>query len=424
MRAIFISYRREDAEGQAGRLFDDLVMNFGEGSVFMDVAGIELGRDFRRAIDEQVASCGVLLAVIGKGWLDAKDESGRRRLDDPLDFVRLETASALKRDIPVIPVLVRGASMPRAEQLPPDLAELVYRNAVELTHARWDSDLQVLVKALRPHVGLLQKDVGGARSEPAVGAPGKAWAAGTVGPSGEHGVGVTSPIATAQSAKKSWRLIGIAAVSAVIVVAVVGYLGYVKVAERARLDRVTEAEKVHNGTTSTMRENPNPSAASPSTLNPIAPNQNANATQPTIQTNQDQRRFSPAQCGSIKDTRTNLEWVVGPDRNITWHEARQWVTKLGACGGGWRMPTIEEIRSLHNPAVTAGTGFYMNGRYFPAHIDPAFNAIGGGSWVWSNESAGGHNARSFNLNQGKAVEYDVTNTDYATRAFAVRNVRK
>jgi hypothetical protein len=196
MRAIFISYRREDAEGQAGRLFDDLVMHFGEDSVFMDVAGLEPGRDFRRAIDEQVASCGVLLAVIGKSWFDAKDESGRRRLDDPMDFVRLETASALKRDIPVIPVLVRGANVPRAEQLPPDLAELAYRNAVELTHARWDSDLQVLVKALRPHVELLQKDVGSAKTEPAVSVSGKAWTAGTVGPSGEPGVGGTAPVAT------------------------------------------------------------------------------------------------------------------------------------------------------------------------------------------------------------------------------------
>ena len=154
MRAIFISYRREDAEGQAGRLFNDLAEHFGEHSVFMDVAGIEPGRDFRKAIDEQVASCGVLLALIGKNWLDAKDASGRRRLDDPLDFVRLETASAMKREIPVIPVLVQGSSMPRAEQLPPDLAELAYRNGVELTHARWDSDVQVLIKALRPHMEL------------------------------------------------------------------------------------------------------------------------------------------------------------------------------------------------------------------------------------------------------------------------------
>jgi len=165
MRAIFISYRRDDAEGQAGRLFDDLTRYFGEASVFMDVAGIEPGRDFRRVIDEQVASCGVLLAMIGKNWLDAVDESGRRRLEDPTDFVRLETASALRRDIPVVPVLVHGARMPRAEQLPEDLTELAYRNGVELSHARWDSDVQILVKALNPYVESSQKSANSSHGE-------------------------------------------------------------------------------------------------------------------------------------------------------------------------------------------------------------------------------------------------------------------
>jgi TIR domain len=167
MRAIFISYRRDDAEGQAGRLFADLSEHFGDGSVFMDVAGIQAGRDFRRAIDEQVASCGVLLALIGRDWVDAADEAGRRRLDDPMDFVRLETASALKRDIPVVPVLVHGARMPRADQLPADLQELAYRNAVELTHPRWESDVQVLIKALAPHVGP-REDAGARATAPAV----------------------------------------------------------------------------------------------------------------------------------------------------------------------------------------------------------------------------------------------------------------
>ena len=152
MQAIFISYRREDTEGQAGRLFDDLVKYFGENGVFMDVVGIGAGKDFRHVIDGQVASCGVLLALIGRNWLTAADENGKRRLDDEKDFVRLETASALKRDIPVIPVLVRGAQMPRAEELPADLAELAYRNGVELNHARWESDVQLLVKALQPYI--------------------------------------------------------------------------------------------------------------------------------------------------------------------------------------------------------------------------------------------------------------------------------
>jgi hypothetical protein len=116
----------------------------------MDVAAIDVGRDFRRAIDESVATCGVLLALIGPGWLGEKNESGERRLDDPGDFVRMETACALRRDIPVIPVLVRGAKMPRSDQLPDDLKDLAYRNCVELTHVRWKSDVKVLISGLRP----------------------------------------------------------------------------------------------------------------------------------------------------------------------------------------------------------------------------------------------------------------------------------
>jgi TonB family protein len=150
---IFVSYRRSDSQGEAGRLFDDLVKQFGEDTVFMDVAAIEAGRDFRKAIEEGVTKCGVLLVVIGLEWLDAKDERGARRLNDSSDFVRIETASALKRDIPVIPVLVRGAKMPSAEQLPDELKELAYRNCIELTHARWRSDMQLLKEALRRLLG-------------------------------------------------------------------------------------------------------------------------------------------------------------------------------------------------------------------------------------------------------------------------------
>ena len=153
MRAIFVSYRRSDSEGEAGRLFDDLVTHFGEQMVFMDVAGIEAGRDFRKAIEESVAGCGVLLVMMGPSWATAKDENGQLRLEDPNDFVREEVASALRRDIPVIPVLVRGAKMPRAEQLPDSVKDLVFRNAVELTHARWKSDVQLFIESLRRLVG-------------------------------------------------------------------------------------------------------------------------------------------------------------------------------------------------------------------------------------------------------------------------------
>lgn len=128
-------------------------MRFGPRSVFMDVTAIEPGRDFRKAIDQSVATCSVLLAMIGQEWLDSTDSEGSRRLDDANDFVRIELASALQRDIPVVPVLVRGAKMPRVEHLPDDLKELAYRNAVELTHARWKSDVQVLLHALDPYLG-------------------------------------------------------------------------------------------------------------------------------------------------------------------------------------------------------------------------------------------------------------------------------
>lgn len=145
MESIFISYRREDSEGQAGRLYDDLAARFGDDRVFMDVAGIGVGSDFRKVIEERVARCAVLLVVIGKRWLDARDAAGQRRLDNPADFVRLETASALKREhITVVPVLIGGAAMPEARDLPPDLQALAFRNAAPLSHTRWQSDLDVL----------------------------------------------------------------------------------------------------------------------------------------------------------------------------------------------------------------------------------------------------------------------------------------
>jgi len=135
-------------------------------------------------------------------------------------------------------------------------------------------------------------------------------------------------------------------------------------------------------------------------------------------------RYSVGTCGAIKDSQTGLEWLVGEDRNLTWFEAQNWIVGLASCGGGWRMPTIEEIATLYDPSQRAGTGYYTEGRYFPAHVDPVFNAIGSGSWVWSGQRVGVGDARSFNLNQGKGVVYSATNTLYSTRAFAVRSFRK
>lgn len=150
--AIFISYRRDDSEGEAGRLFDDLTRAFGDDAVFMDVAGIKPGMDFRKAIEDNVSSCGVFLAMIGPTWATIANADGQRRLEDPNDFVALEIASALKREVPVIPVLVHDARMPAADLLPETLKPFAYRNSVELTHARWSSDVALLIEALKAYV--------------------------------------------------------------------------------------------------------------------------------------------------------------------------------------------------------------------------------------------------------------------------------
>ena len=150
--SIFISYRRDDAEGEAGRLYDDLTRAYGNDSVFMDVAGIAPGLDFRKAIDDNVAGCGVFLAIIGSQWAAITGSDGKRRLDDDNDFVRLEIASALARNIAVIPVLVHDARMPHPEQLPDNIKDLAYRNSVEISHARWNSDVQLLIDALKQYV--------------------------------------------------------------------------------------------------------------------------------------------------------------------------------------------------------------------------------------------------------------------------------
>lgn len=144
---IFISYRREDSAGYAGRLYDRLSQRFGNDQVFMDLT-IEPGVDFVERIDEGVSSCSVLIALIGDEWLTAELEGAGRRLDDPSDFVRLEISSALERGIPVIPVLVQGARMPRPEELPEALEELARRNAIELSDARWDYDVGRLIETL------------------------------------------------------------------------------------------------------------------------------------------------------------------------------------------------------------------------------------------------------------------------------------
>jgi hypothetical protein len=146
---VFISYRRADSAGYSGRVMDRLDRELGRDLVFMDVDAIPLGTNFSKVLHEEVAKCGVLLAVIGPNWFDARDEHGNRRLDNPNDFVRIEIAAALQRNIPVIPILLEGARIPKADELPEDLKELALRNGMEIRHASFQDDMNRLIRGLK-----------------------------------------------------------------------------------------------------------------------------------------------------------------------------------------------------------------------------------------------------------------------------------
>jgi len=144
---IFISYRHKDSAAWAGWLSDRLANHFGLGQIFKDIDSIHPGDDFAAAISDAIASCQVLLALIGDRWLTVADKAGRR-LDNPKDFVRREIETALGLGIHVIPILLDGTTMPDADQLPPSMAGLSAREALDLSANRFDSDFGRLLEAL------------------------------------------------------------------------------------------------------------------------------------------------------------------------------------------------------------------------------------------------------------------------------------
>lgn len=157
MSGIFISYRRHDSQSAAGRLADFLERSFGTDQIFRDVETIEPGVDFVQAIEKAIASCQVMLVIIGPRWLTITDEQGQRRLDKADDWIRIETKLALQRNIRVIPVLVENAQPPAMDALPDEIKSLARREAHELSDKRWDYDVQCLIEALEKIPGIRRK---------------------------------------------------------------------------------------------------------------------------------------------------------------------------------------------------------------------------------------------------------------------------
>jgi hypothetical protein len=163
---IFISYRREDEIGYAARLYESLSDTFGQDSLFFDIDSIPPGFDFVEYIDEQVAASDIVLVVIGRHWLSATDKYGRRRLDNPEDFVRVEIEAALKQQKHVVPILVHGAPMPISTELPEKMQPLARRNAFFTTPTGFKAETGRLSASLQKTLAMLdEKRVAAAAAE-------------------------------------------------------------------------------------------------------------------------------------------------------------------------------------------------------------------------------------------------------------------
>jgi hypothetical protein len=153
---IFLSYRREDSAPYARLLQYQLRERIPDARVFMDLDSIAAGLDFAEVIQQAVASCPVLVALIGRQWATLADEEGRRRLDDPDDLVRFELQAALERRVHVIPVLVDGAKPLKRQQLPAELQKLARLNALELSYGRYEYDADRLINLIQPFFSLVR----------------------------------------------------------------------------------------------------------------------------------------------------------------------------------------------------------------------------------------------------------------------------
>jgi hypothetical protein len=414
MSTIFISYRRDDSEGQTGRLFDDLVEHFGKDSVFIDVAGIDKGRDFRKIIERYISSCQVVLVVIGKNWMESRDEHGQRRIDKEGDYVRYETSVALSRDIPVIPVLISNTPMPRADQLPPSISELAFRNGVELSHTRWASDVKLLINALSPYIDEqpTQEPINSSDRLPWIW---KILATASV-------IGIAVLLGAIYSIHRSKAQPVLAQVAATAPQAGAEIVTKPPIGFQIQESTPVIADLAQKPVKYISPPNSMPMPSASSNLQ-IGNGTASVANKPTPEGTMSKFIYKEP-CGAITDVYLSLQWIVGPDQDTTWSDAKSWADSLSLCGGNWSLPTVNDLKALYDPTKSAGKGFYSAQKYWPARINPIFDGIGDGSWVWANETVDSNKAKAVNLNQGVPVTFEKSQTQYPVRAFAVRQLKK
>ncbi len=152
---IFISYRRDDSSDVTGRIYDRLALKFGPDFVFKDVDSIPLGVNFKQYIDKIIQKCNILLVVIGDNWLEVKDGSGKPRIQDPKDHVRLEIEAGLKRSIPIIPILVKNAQLPSQDDIPESMIEIIYYNGIAVRpDPDFHHDVDRLIKGIESYTNI------------------------------------------------------------------------------------------------------------------------------------------------------------------------------------------------------------------------------------------------------------------------------
>jgi hypothetical protein len=375
MSRLFISYSRADGEFVL-RLAGDL--RAAGVDLWLDQEDIPPGARWDRAVEEAMKAAPSLLVV-----LSPVSAASQNVLD--------EVSYALDTGKRIIPILYQTCDIPFR------LRRLQY---VDFT-GNYGEALAELVQAIvaREHA---EPALAMSAAAPGVSAPAPA------APPIDH---PPPPVATRKTPSRGGYVYAILA-AVVVIVGVVAYLVFGSASSAT--DSAARTRPPREATPPSPEPAPPPASAATTTAAP-------GSMVPPLRVTQ-LARFAVKPCGAIHDRRTNLEWLIGPDRNLTWKDAERWTGELTRCNGGWLLPNVRQLQQLYDPDSTAGTGYSTGGQRFPAHLDPVFAAIGGGTWVWAADASGAL-GRTFNFNQGVIAETRRTNTQLAIRAFAVRRAR-